>query len=140
MILLWKKQVGCGQGKVKSKRRSAWLGCLDSFLSIISLHWCWVHPFPSQGTLSGNITTFSHIFWKSCGSHLGASNKDAGGGSQGQRLLRVSWFPPPFCSENDASGGGILTLLGSGFPTNKRQIGTAAALTSPLGALQRVGP
>lgn len=53
-------------------------------------------------------------------------------------MLHVSWFSPPSCWENDRSGGGILTLLGSGFPTNKRQIGTA--LTSSPGALQRVGP
>lgn len=56
--------------------------------------------------------------------------------AKGKGCFMSPGFPHP-SARSDASGGGILTLLGSGFPTNKRQIGTA--MTSSPGALQRVG-
>lgn len=122
-----------GKRKYKSKRTSSWLGVLESSSPSTGV---WVPPFPSQGTLSGDITTFSHIFRKSCKPHLGTSNTDAGGGSQGQRVLQVSWFPPPSCWKNDRSHGGILTLLGSGFHTNKRQLGRKHTDKFPWGTAE----
>lgn len=56
-------------------------------------------------------------------------------GSQGPRARRLSWFSHP--PAVGMTGPGILTLLGSGFPTDKRRIGTA--LTSSSGTQERVG-
>lgn len=62
-------------------------------------------------------------------SYLGTSNTDAGGGSQGPRVHQLSWFSHP--PAVGMTGPGILTLLASGFPPNKRQIGSV--LTSSPG-------
>ena len=95
-----------GKGKYKSKRTSAWLGFLESLLSLISLHRC----LGSSFSFSLHLKQRHHYLLPSLREILQVTPRHlkhgCGWRPPRQRALRVSSFSPPSCWENDWSHGG----------------------------------